>query len=484
LSRLTHKVLAHTGSTWGLAGIALVSPLVLIAAISHGFEYELRETDKPILRMVALLMLAGAIYVLVVFGFRKVGLSRSWLAWVVLVGLVARVVMFASTPILENDYYRYLWDGGVVASGYNPYKYAPSDVLDEETLHIPAALRRVAREAAPIPHRIDYPWLRTIYPPIAQGAFAIAFIMRPWSLTTWRLVLLGFDLVTLYLLYSILMRFNLNLPAIGLVIYWWNPLLIKEIYNSGHMDVIIFPVILATLLFAKQGRFVLASVVLGIGVGIKFWPAILLPVVLRPVFGEPRALVASIIAFVCLATAWIMPQMLSGLGSDSGLVAYSQHWEMNDALFMLILWIVRSAIGFLGLDTGGAQWAARAVILSVLLFWTFWILRRDDHSPGEMSRRFLLVVAALYLLSPTQFPWYYLWILPLLAINPRVSLVLLTALLPLYYMRYYLNARDMVRIHDHGVVWLEFVPVWCLLIWEWLKGRHESLPMDGGGCAG
>jgi hypothetical protein len=98
------------------------------------------------------------------------------------------------------------------------------------------------------------------------------------------------------------------------------------------------------------------------------------------------------------------------------------------------------------------------------------MLKNDNPHPHEISRRYLLVITALYLLSPTQFPWYYLWILPILAIHPRSSLLLLTALLPLYYLRYYFVAKGMVHVHDHFIVWLEFAPVWGLLIWEWRRG--------------
>jgi hypothetical protein len=58
----------------------------------------------------------------------------------------------------------------------------------------------------------------------------------------------------------------------------------------------------------------------------------------------------------------------------------------------------------------------------------------------------------------------------------------LTLLLPLYYLRYYFRARGMAHIHDQGIVWLEFVPVWLLLIWEWYKA--EGRKSEGSGERG
>lgn len=472
------NVYKKTFLRWGLAGISLVSPLLVIATISYRFDYELNDLSKPIILTVALMMTSGALYLLVLMlpGFRVFAHSRIWLSWLILLGLLARLGMFTSIPVLEDDHYRYLWDGGVLANGFNPYRYSPQEVLDKNARHIPAALRQLANDADPIPKRISYPWLRTIYPPLSQCAFALAHMIRPWSLSAWRLVLLMMDLLTLYMVFTILSR--LNLPLTGLVIYWWNPLLIKEIYNSGHMDVLIFPFILGALRFSIQRGHLLASGALGFAVGVKLWPVILLPIVLRPVLRKPKRLFLAILAFACISMVVLLPFLLSGLGAGSGFVAYQKSWEMNDALFLLILWFVQFTQKMLSTYAFSAHLLTRALVAGILFFWIFWVLRKDDDDPLEISRRFLLVVAALFLLSPTQFPWYYLWLLPFLAIHAQTSLLLLTPLLSLYYMRSHFSARGMANFHDSGIVWLEFVPVWALLIWEWYKSHKQSVSAE------
>ena len=100
------------------------------------------------------------------------------------------------------------------------------------------------------------------------------------------------------------------------------------------------------------------------------------------------------------------------------------------------------------------------------------INREKAQNPSELCGRCLLVIAAVFLLSPTQFPWYYTWLVPFLVFRPRTPLLLLTALLPLYYLRFYFDARNEVGIFDYGVVWLEYAPVWFLLIREWRIGRR------------
>ena len=161
--------------------------------------------------------------------------SNGILAWIFAVGLILRIVMIGSTPMLEVDYNRYLWDGAVTANGLNPYRYSPEEIQNTDSIpqSIPEDYVRLAKESNGIPGKINHAFLKTVYPPVTQFAFAAAHFLNPWDLDTWRFLLLVFDAVTLLLLFKIFRHLNLSLY--WLLIYWWNPLLIKEIFNSAHM---------------------------------------------------------------------------------------------------------------------------------------------------------------------------------------------------------------------------------------------------------
>ncbi len=450
----------------------LTALIFAMAAISTAFEYGTDKLARPVILLVVLMMGAGTLYLFMVCRFGETPYKKSLIPWVVLVGLAMRVGMFGSTPMLEDDHYRYLWDGAVLANGFNPYSHAPSQFVPDKTPNPADPLHRLATKSGDVIHRINYPWLRTIYPPVPAAAFALAHMIRPWSLNAWRLVLLGADLATLFLLFMILKRLNLSMT--GIMIYWWNPLLVKEIYNSVHMDVLILPIILSTLLLSYGSRPVLASGVLGLAVGTKFWPALLLPAILRPFVSDFKRLVPALLVFGCVSLTMFLPFYLAGLDTSSGFRVYGTSWEMNDSCFMAIAWGVRHVIEIFGLDADHAGFAARAVVFSILIAWTLWIIRVKDTHSAETAQRCLLITAAIYLLSPTQYPWYFLWLLPFLAIVPKMSLLILTPLLSLYYLRYYLSPRGFSGIHDQVVVWVEFGPVWCLLLWEGYRNRGES----------
>jgi hypothetical protein len=154
---------------------------------------------------------AGAVYLLAMRRWDGSFSSFQLLVWILVVGALIRALMLFSTPILEDDFYRYLWDGAVVARGFNPYKYAPQSILNgfDSSGPVPEVLRQLARDSGEIIRRINHPYLSTIYPPVAQAAFTLAHWLSPWSLTVWRLVLLGFDLATLGLLIAVLLTLKL-----------------------------------------------------------------------------------------------------------------------------------------------------------------------------------------------------------------------------------------------------------------------------------
>ncbi len=453
-------------------GIVLVGLHLAVLALSPHLGYGCDKGSWAVIALVGLEVGAGAVYFLAMRRWAGSFSSFRLLVWILVVGALIRALMLFSTPILEDDFYRYLWDGAVVARGFNPYKYSPQSILNgfDSTGSVPEALRQLARESGEIIRRINHPYLSTIYPPVSQAAFTLAHWLGPWSLTAWRLVLLGFDLATLGLLIAVLR--TLKLPLSWLAVYWWNPLLVKEVINSGHMDLVTLPLVLGVVLFSLHDRPLGALVCLAGAIGAKIWPLVLLPLVLRPLFSNLRRLGFGLLIFGLLVSLLFLPVWLASQGDHSGFLAYGQRWEMNDALFKLLqggMWLVLQVLGF----QDYSQLATRFIVAALLAIWVMWLVRLPIQDGRDFCRRCLLAVAAVFLLSPSQFPCYYVWLIPLLAIRPQVSLLLLTILLPLYYLRFFFLSRGQAAIFDYGIVWLEYLPVWILLWWEW---RGDAQP--------
>lgn len=453
-----------------VAGSLLLALQLGLARLSFQFTPDRPMLARPFGALLVLSLSAGLVWLVSSYAFRRSAMDRVLLAWLFAVGILLRVIGFASTPILETDYFRYLWDGAVTAHGMNPFAYAPIDILvaDEET-NVPAPLQTLGEQGSDVLSQVNHGDLRTIYPPVAQAAFALAYGVRPWSLNAWRVVLLLFDLTTVGLLILLLQR--LQLPLSYLVIYWWNPLFLKEIYNSGHMDAIVLPFVLGALYLALRRRFGWAAFLLGLAVGAKVWPVLLLPILLRPLISQPRQLLRALLIFALMSIAMFYPIWQAGLESDAGFTAFSQRWQMNDSAFTLIVWSADHLGRWLQLSGAIVQPLARVITGLLLLAILLWRLRQQADDDTSVCENCLIVVATLFLLSPVQFPWYALWLLPYVTLRPRWSLMLLLVLLPVYYLRFFLVARGQAKLFDYGLVWLEFLPVWGLLAWEMLDAR-------------
>ncbi len=381
-------------------------------------------------------------------------------------GLLLRLLFFLSTPILENDHQRYLWDGAVVARGLDPYLHAPAALLDDASAAGPEWEALVA-EGRGVLEAVNHPHLATIYPPVAEGAFAVAHHLAPFKPLGLRVVWLLLDLAVLLLLAR-------GLGAVPdrawqLSIYWWNPLLVKEVYNSLHMEPVLLAFLTAALVWAGRRRILAASTALGFAIGAKLWPALWLPLILRQRGLRPRVVLAGAAIATVLAAVLLLPLVRHGVEGASGLGAYARGWEMNDSAFVLLQ-------GLAGLVVpADPAFAARVALGVLLLGLLVLLLRRPVENAQDLTRRALVLVAALFLLSPTQYPWYFLWCLPVLALRPSFALLLLTVTLPLYYLRFRFVEWGIPGWFDYGLVWLIFVPTWILLGLEFRRTRRRPI---------
>ncbi len=450
-------------------GIVLIGLHIALDLLSREFSYGRAPDQRPIVTLVIIEILAGAAYLAAVWAIRSMKEYRLVAAWVIIVGAIVRAIMIQSTPILEDDFYRYFWDGAVLAQGVSPYTYAPSKALGTSK-SFPVDLMKLARESGHVISRVNHPELRTIYPPVAQSTFALAYLLGPWNLKAWRLVLALFDVLTVILLYWVLREFKIS--GVFVLIYWWNPVLIKEIFNSAHMDIIAIPFTLVSLILACRNREIRAAGMMALGAAAKIWPTVLVPVILSPLWRNRRRLAISVCVFIGVSLVLYSPVIVAGLDAQSGFTAYGKRWEMNDALYMLVLWAVEYVLSIFSWKASFAHLITRGLISLILVGWITWVCRSVPKQPIELWDRALLIVAAVFLLSPTQFPWYYVWLVPFLAVRPRFSLLMLSVLLPLYYLRFYLRAHDNVEFFDNYVVWLEYVPVWVMLGREWVISRR------------
>ena len=457
------------------SAFALVTTSILLRALGeHPNDFPLWGLPKAFW-LVGILMAGGAAYMVLPWCLPRLPFRASSFVGIVLTGLLLRGILFESAPLFEIDYYRYLWDGAAAAHGLNPYAVPPAAVLSGDA---PSAWLALAEHGRGVVDRINYPEIRTIYPPVAQAVFALAHWLAPWSLAGLRAVLLVFDLVTFVLL--ILLLRHVGRSPLWSALYWWNPLFIKETVNSAHMDVILLPFLLAGLLCALRLRPLIGTSFLSLAAGVKLWPVLLLPLLWRPLTAHPGRLAGALAVAAVLGLLLAFPMVWPGLTSNAGVLAYAQGWEFNGAIFSLLR---DAGAHLLGTVEGAGGQVARVLVALAVIGTAVALSRRRPVGPVDAVQRALILIAVIFFLSPTGYPWYFAWMLPLLTVLPVYGLLALTVALPLYYLRFHFGPRGEIEIFETYVVWLEFGPILLLLAWSAISRRRTAPPHPAGAKA-
>ncbi len=182
-------------------------------------------------------------------------------------------------------------------------------------------------------------------------------------------------------------------------------------------------------------------------------------------------LVAALAILGLMMIAWIVPPYLGGIDETSGFVAFANYWQTNSALFPVLAKAVEGVLYVLGLPTTAAGLIARGILGLIVAAIAVALAIRPWTDASGLLDKALVFTAALFLLSPAQFPWYAAWMMPFLVFRPSLPLLGLTALLPLYYTSFHFLARESYDTYRYGLVWLIWLPVWAGLAWQFWRAR-------------
>ncbi len=459
-------------SAW--LGLALILAVFVLAlrCFAPRFAHNLDLIDMPIAEFVTAYCVIALAFILIVPSLVRATQMKSHgpLLIVLVTGLILRVGLLGTPTILEDDYNRYLWDAAVTANAENPYIYSPEQIV--ETANADEVLNRLKKDAGPVFDRINYPEFSTIYPPVAQAILALTYKISPFDLNAFRLILLAFEVGCAVLILAILR--HLNKSPLWLAVYWWNPLVLKEVANSAHMEpFLMLPVLMACFL-ALKGRLISSSAMLAVAAGVKIWPVLLVAPLWRQMLAAPKQLFLSGIIFISILAIMILPVLLAGLKSHSGFVAFGGQWEASSAAY-LVAQRFSDWVWPYWLDTYlEIPQVARLMLVLILICFMGLICLRAANGNVEILNRMFLVTVAIFLLSPSNAPWYFIWIAPFLCFFPSYGLMLAGALIPLHYSFFHLTTRGMADIYHEGVVWLIWIPVWGLMVLEFLANHRTS----------
>ena len=304
-------------------GLGLFSLCFLAYRHSHYFAYEIPVEERPLAIVNWVFLAAFVLYLVSIWAALKLTCWKSLAILIVGLALAMRVLLVFSHPFQEIDFYRYIWDGQIVAAGFNPYRYPPDEIYPVSPRYYSFADREYEidnlRMSFHWPHNLDdsirkrihYANLCTVYPPVSQAVFAGVAKLGPIFIdgkpgrggieTTvtldsgqtvsteislhvfnMKLWIVLFDALTIALIWYLLR--TQNKPLGWLVAYAWCPLVLKEFANSGHLDSIAVFLSIGAIAMARgwlygnasrqNPRLIGCAVLSALAIGAKLYPII------------------------------------------------------------------------------------------------------------------------------------------------------------------------------------------------------------------
>ncbi|MDP9379219.1 MAG: YfhO family protein [Chloroflexota bacterium] len=355
------------------------------------------------------------------FGLISLGLVGTWILslrlarpngvrirlwWILLPVALFSVPLVLMPAMFSMDVYLYMFYGRIISTyGENPMLLAPIRFAGD-------------------PHLDWFPWwkrLPSAYGPVwlmlSGGLSTIAGESRFANIVTYKVAALGLHVLTIIAIWALLRRVRPQLAAWGAIFYGWNPLVLLEVVNGAHNDVMVAAFAVLSLLAAVSSRWLLAVFFLSAAAMVKLTSLLLIPFLvlawmldLPDVRAKLRAAVLSAIVVVvsCLALyapLWAGTALMTNVLKNPAVTRYANSlWD---------IWI----------DTisGPANTAARAAVENrvdlirnaafavAFVFLLLWFIRgRREVADGWVWGWFVYSLSLSWI-----WPWYF--VLPIAA---------------------------------------------------------------------
>ena len=422
-------------SSWGSGA----RPDLNIGILWPGIQPWRPTGGSPLLATVS--VLAMALLVLAWWRLRWADVAVRWW-WTTVALWFAPLVV--SVPLYSRDLYSYAAQGALWADGLNPYEHTVRELES-------------GWRASTAPTWLDTP---TPYGPfwllLARGVATVSGGQLWLALLLLRLLAVVGVVVIAWAVADVAGRLGASVVHatwLGVAC----PLVGVHFVSGAHNDALMVAAVLAAVALALRRRFVVACLVLALGAMVKVTAVVALPFIallwahsLQP--GRPgasadavlswgRVVRAGLLSLLVAGVPMVVVSMATGLGfgwvNPAATPGKNEQWTS-------IATSLGIAVQAVGQVMGQGDWrdpaiaAARAagLVLLALLLVLVWFgaakaLDRADLSEqaaaheeqARVVRGIGWAMLAAVVLAPVFLPWYYLWVLPVLAVSlePRLG---------------------------------------------------------------
>lgn len=307
-------------------------------------------------------------------------------------GVSLRVLLLFSTPILSDDYFRFLWDGFLTTQGINPFEFKPYELIE---IYNDNAFAKQLYDGMNSPNYFS------IYPPVNQWLFYIAALPGNafGGILILRLFIIGFEIGTYFTIKEIIKRYKFPLNRIN--IYWLNPIVILELTGNLHAEGILLFFLLSGLFALTKLQDIKGGILLGFSFCSKLFSLMVLPLLLLK--GGIHRWQKLVISFISLSILSFLPFINCTNFSHlfESLTLYFQNFEFNGSIFNIVKWIGFQVKGYDIIKTAGPILSLISAIIILVISWKFRFRNRKVIFTGVT-----LITSTYFLFSPIVHPWY------------------------------------------------------------------------------
>lgn len=313
-------------------------------------------------------------------------------------------------PLFSRDGWSYAAQGMLTHVDASPYAYGP-DVL-----------------AGPVVEAVDPRWMETITPygplPLAIGDLAAGLTGNPWMLVVVHRLAALAGLALLAWAVPRLARWTGVNPALATALVIASPLMMANGVGGLHNDLLMVGLMAAGLVVGVERHWALGAALGGLAAAVKVPGGLVCIAIALASLPVGVRLLARVRRFVAVGVVSLGVLVVLGLGWGVGLgwvEALTVPGSVNTPLSLPTVlggWLDDLA-WLLGLGTDPATFleATRLVANVVAVAYAGWVaLRWQTGDRARAVTATAAVMGVLVLASPVVHLWYFLWVVPFLAV--------------------------------------------------------------------
>ncbi|MDG1263042.1 MAG: mannosyltransferase [Flavobacteriaceae bacterium] len=344
-------------------------------------------------------------------------------------GILFRLIFFVSTPLLSDDFFRFIWDGMLLSNGMSPYEFTPN-ILNQSPVIISEFSQKLHEGMGSLSAK-HY----SNYPPVNQFGFFLANTIGGNSILVniicIRILLILADLGVFWIGIKLLDFLKLDKKRIAY--YFLNPLIIIELTGNLHWEgVMVFFFFMGLYLIFSHRKLMLGAVSMAVSVATKLIPLLILPVLwnyLKP----KKSMLFGLYCLVFLGVVFIPFFFVENNITNylKTLKLWFNRFEFNGSIYYIIREIGYEIKGY-NIIRKLAKITPYVVLAIVAVFSFF----RSNKTAVSVINGMLLTLSCYFFISTTVHPWYIVTLVSLALFTNYTYPLFWSCLIVLSYAAY------------------------------------------------